>query len=420
MMRDLNAETRCAPSCRNVLTSMLVIGLACAALMLGDLASAQARLEPVAENLASPTNLAFAPDGRILFTEQQTGRVRALLNGRLVPRAITQFDVVQGAETGLLGIALHPNFARQPWVYVYLSSASSGRNEIVRFRIDEPATTRETLFQGLPTVNGYHNGGDLVFGSDGALYVVTGEAHQPELAQDPSSVGGKILRLLPDGSIPPDNPFGAGDPVYALGIRNSFGLCFDPRTGDLWETENGPDRDDEVNRVEQGGNLGWPEELGRGTDPRFIQPELVFPDIIVPTGCAFSSSGRAMYFGDFAGGDLHRATMAESGGIAGERVIARAPAGITDVARAPTGDVYVATSDSILRLASTSPETASPSSATPTPSPSPGGSGTGSRAAEGSSGVRTAIVVGLVVLLAAGLVARALAGRRLRRQTRGR
>jgi aldose sugar dehydrogenase len=419
-MPDLNGETR-APRGLNVVASMLVGGLAFAALVLGGVASAQARLEPVAENLASPTNLAFAPDGRILFTEQQTGRVRALLNGRLVPRAITQFDVVQGAETGLLGLALHPNFANQPWVYVYLSSASSGRNEIVRFRIDEAATTRETVFEGLPTVNGYHNGGDLVFGPDGALYIVTGEAHQPELAQDPSGLGGKILRLLPDGSIPTDNPVGAGNPVFALGIRNSFGLCFDPRTGVLWETENGPDRDDEVNRVEPGGNLGWPVELGRGTDPRFVQPELVYPDIIVPTGCAFSSSGRAMYFGDFAGGNLHRATMSESGSIAGERVIAQAPSGITDVARAPTGDVYVATSDSILRLAPTSPETPSPSSATPTPSASPGGSGSGSRAAEGSSGgVRTAIVVGLIVLLAAGLVARALAGRHLRRQTRGR
>jgi hypothetical protein len=127
-----------------------------------------------------------------------------------------------------------------------------------------------------------------------------------------------------------------------------------------------------------------------------------------------------MYFGDFAGGDLHRATVAESGSIAGEGVIARAPSGITDVARAPTADVYVATSDSILRLAAASPETPSPSSVTPTPSPSPGGSGTGSRAAEGSSGVRTAIVAGLVVLLAAGLIAGALAGRRLRRHTRGR
>ena len=420
-MRDLNGETRRVPRGRIAVASMLVGGLACAALVLaGGVASAQARLEPVAENLASPTNLAFAPDGRILFTEQQTGRVRAVLNGHLVPGPITQFDVVQGAETGLLGIALHPNFARQPWVYVYLSSASSGRNEIVRFRIDEAATTRERVFEGLPTVSGYHNGGDLVFGPDGALYVVTGEAHQPELAQDPSSVGGKILRLLPDGSIPPDNPFGAGDPVYALGIRNSFGLCFDPRTGGLWETENGPDRDDEVNRVDPGVNLGWPVELGRGTDPTFIQPELVFPDIIVPTGCAFSSSGRAMYFGDFAGGNLHRATVAESGSIAGEGVIARAPSGITDVARAPTGDIYVSTSDSILRLAATSPETPSPSSVTPTPSPSPGGTGTGSRAADGSSGVRTAIVAGLVVLLAAGLTARALAGRRLRRQTRGR
>src|SRR5215210_2761523 len=142
-MRQLNGETRRMLRRWNAVASMLVGGLACAAVVLaGGVASAQARLEPVADNLASPTNLAFAPDGRILYTEQQTGRVRAVLNGRLVPRPITQFDVVQGAETGLLGIALHPNFARQPWVYVYLSSASSGRNEVVRFRIDEATNTQ--------------------------------------------------------------------------------------------------------------------------------------------------------------------------------------------------------------------------------------------------------------------------------------
>jgi glucose/arabinose dehydrogenase len=392
---------------------MLVAGLVCGALLLGEgVAAARARLEPVAERLASPTNLAFAPDGRILFTEQQTGRVRALLNGRLVPRALAAFNVVPGSETGLLGIALHPEFAHQPWVYVYLSNASSGRNEVVRFRIDEAATTRETVFEGLPTVNGYHNGGDLAFGPDDALYVVAGEAHQPELAQDPSSVGGKILRLLPDGSIPADNPFGSDDPVYALGIRNSFGLCFDPRTGDLWETENGPDRDDEVNRVEPGGNLGWPVELGRGTDPRFIQPELVYPEIIVPTGCAFSSSGRSLYFGDFAGGNLHRATVSASGSLGGERVIARAPSGITDVARGPDGDLYVATSDSILRLAASPTRPPSPSAAG-SPSTSAAAPDAGSPAGEGSGGVRTAVVVGLLILLAGGLIVRAMAGRHL-------
>ena len=384
---------------------------------------AEPRARPFLEGLAFPTNMAFASDGTLFYTEKETGRVRVVTpDGTLLDRPFISLAVMPEAERGLLGIALHPDFEEQPWVYLYFSDPADGRNRLVRVRADGAVSAGrpEVLLEGLSAVAGYHNGGDLVFGADGTLFVALGEAHEAARAQDPGDLGGKIVRLTEDGRVPDDGPYGPDSPVWSVGHRNSFGLCLDPVSGELWETENGPDRDDEVNRVEPGGNLGWPVELGRGTDPAFIQPELVFPDIIVPTGCAFSSSGRAMYFGDFAGGDLHRATVAESGSITGEGVIARARSGITDVARAPTGDIYVATSDSILRLASSSSQTPSPSSVTPTPSPSPGGTGTGSRAADGSSGVRTAIVAGLVVLLAAGLTARALAGRRLRRRTRGR
>lgn len=377
-------------------------------------ASAGSAAEIVADGLRGPTNLAFAPDGRILFTEQGTGRVGVVDDGRVLARPLAVFDVEFGSETGLLGIALSPNFARAPEVYVYLSNAATGRNEIIRFSASDP-TDRRTVFRGLPWVNGYHNGGDLAFGRDGMLYAVTGEAHDPELAQDPTSVGGKVLRLAPDGSVPADNPFGPDDPAYALGIRNSFGLCVDPRDGTLWETENGPDRDDEVNLIRAGANYGWPSQLGPGGAPRFSDPALVFPGVIVPTGCAVSSVDGALYFGDYAGGALHRAVPTPAGGLSGERIVYRAGSGITDVAEGPDGWLYLATTDAIVRLDPSRLDrasTASSSAGAARPPRTAGGV-----AAEddgGSSAVAPAVLLGVLVALAAGLLA--LAARRAGRK----
>jgi aldose sugar dehydrogenase len=400
---------------RRVVIAFLVVGLAWAGVARRGVAAAapSVQLRPIVGGLAAPTNVAVAPDGRLFFTEQQTGLVRVVDDGRLLPRPIARFDVVQGAETGLLGIALHPGFPEQPWIYVYLSDAADQRNEIVRFRADRPVTaSRQLLFTGLPSVAGYHNGGDMAFGPDGSLYVAVGEAHDPELAQDPSSVGGKILRLEPDGSVPPDNPLGPDNPAFALGIRNSFGICFDPATGELWETENGPDRDDEVNRIEAGGNYGWPIELGAaGTE--FVRPQLVFPEIIVPTGCAFTDAADALYFGDYRNGALHRAPLSEAPprDVEGERVVAEAPSGITDVARAPGGDLYVVTSDAIL-LAETGREVeaASPSPSTPPATPAPRRDAVGRSAPPG----RLPLVVVLLVVLAGALGVGLWMGARMR------
>jgi glucose/arabinose dehydrogenase len=377
--------------------------------------------ETVAEGLRAPTNLAFASGGRILFTEQQTGRVRVLVDGRLVARPLAVFDVAQGAETGLLGLALAPGYPSPPDAYVYLSNAATGRNEIVRFSTRDP-TIRTTVFRGLPWTNGYHNGGDLAFGEDGMLYAVTGEAHDGGLAQDPASIGGKVLRLSPDGTIPPDNPFGPDDPVYALGIRNSFGLCVDPSSGALWETENGPDRDDEVNRIEAGANYGWPTQLGAGGAPEFSDPALVFPDVIVPTGCAVSSVDGALYFGDYGGGALHRAVPTRSGGLANERVVFRAGSGITDVAQGPDGSLYLATTDAILRVdpaslvgGSAAASSTGGGSAGDRPGPRVAGSDGG-----GLPSARSLIVVALFILLGGALTLRFLAGRRAARESRTR
>ncbi len=315
----------------------------------------------VAEGLAFPTNLAFAPDGRMFFTEKDTGRVRVIQDGRVVPDPFVELPVEGGAERGLLGIALHPAFPHEPWVYLYLSDAADGRNRLVRVRAEgNRGVETEVLLDLLPAVTGYHNGGDLAFGPDGKLYLVTGEAHDPQRAQDPGDLGGKVLRLNPDGTIPPDNPFGPESPVFSMGLRNSFGLCFDPESGALWETENGPDAWDELNRIEAGANYGWPDHLGPGGGPSYVDPVLAFEEVIVPTGCAFL--GGRLYFGDFRG-DLHEVRPAPPGdpAAAGERVVARLGTGITDVAPGPDGALYVATASSILRVESFTADTSSAS-----------------------------------------------------------
>ena len=385
---------------------VLAWAVACAAAGFGPgAAPADAGLEPVATGLAFPTNLAFLPGGTIVYGEKDTGRIR-LLSPDGSDRVAARLPVLGGAERGLLGLATHPRFPEEPWLYVYYSDARTGRNRLVRVRLAGGRVGRpEALLELLPAVSGYHNGGDLAFGLDGMLYVSTGEAHEPARARDRGDLGGKVLRLAPDGSVPADNPF-PGSPVYTLGHRNSFGLCVNPGTGDVWETENGPDRDDEVNLLRPGGDHGWPTVLGPGGGPGFVDPEIVFPQVIVPTGCAFTAPDT-VWFGDFRG-NLHRARLGgpDLDRVEEHRVVLPAGAGITDVAVGPDGRLYVATATAIFRVTGvrarmgpaasptgspavssatagpTATGAASPTATTPgTPGPSePGGGGTGTAA----------------------------------------
>ncbi len=383
----------------------LALGLVVALVAFPRPAFAFPELQPVATGLAFPTNLAFASDGRVFFTEKDTGNVRVLEDGALLPQPFATFAVdTKVNETGLLGIALHPDFPEEPWVYVYYSDPAGGRNRLVRVRADgDVGVERETLLDLLPTTNGWHNGGDMTFGPDGDLYLVTGDGHVGARAQDPQDLGGKVLRLDPDGTIPADNPFGPDAAAYAIGIRNSFGLCFDPTSGDLWETENGPSSHDEVNLIEAAANYGWPEQLGPGGEPTFVDPVLDFPEEIVPTGCAVVEG--ALWFGD-AGGNLHRATIA-SDGVSSEETIATFPSLVTDVARAPDGSLWVATSDAIYRTELAGPSASgAPTSRTVTPAPT-------AAPAERPTGVRSgAGVIILLVLIGGLLLVRARLSRR--------
>ncbi|MGZ8601310.1 MAG: PQQ-dependent sugar dehydrogenase [Actinomycetota bacterium] len=377
--------------------------------------AAAAALEPrpFLDDLSFPTNMAFLPDGTLLFTEKETGTVRVVTpGGELVDRPFITLPVIPDAERGLLGIAVHPGFEREPWVYLYHSDPADGLNRLVRVRADGSVAEGrpETLLDGISAVAGYHNGGDLAFGADGSLFVALGEAHEPDRAQNEADVGGKIVRLEPDGSVPDDNPFGPDNPVWSIGHRNSFGLCVDPSTGALWETENGPDVDDEVNVIEPGGNYGWPAVTGTSGESRFIDPVVVFPDTIALTGCAVA--GGYVWFGSFDGRLWRLPASPEAAAVADE--VARFPSGVTDVLLGPGGALFVATADSIWTVglegvtgSISAPTQTDPSAATPSPQVV----GT----AEDGDPWRSWLAVAAIVVLAGALGARFVAGRRLRR-----
>jgi glucose/arabinose dehydrogenase len=327
---------------------MLVVGLSSVP------AHADEEFEREVDGFDFAVNMAFGPDGTIFVVDKDVGEILIVRDGRILNRPFATVDADSKVnETGLLGIALHPDFPQEPWVYAYYSDVNDGRNHLVRFRADgDVAAERETLLDLLPTTFGWHNGGDITFGPDGKLYVAVGEGHVAERSQERNGLGGRILRLNPDGSIPADNPFGPDNPTYALGIRNSFGLCFDPSTGELWETENGPAEWDEINLIQAGGNYGWPEHLGPGGQPEFVAPVLAFREPIVVTGCAGTPSNAGLFFGEGYSGRLHRMQLASAAGARPhDEIVGTFEGGITDVAAAPDGTIWVVTPHTIFRSA---------------------------------------------------------------------
>ena len=259
------------------------------------LASAQTLTDPTLQvreitgGLDAPTTMAFIASNDVLILQKNNGHVRRILNGTLLPDPVLDVAVDRASERGLLGIAVHPSFPTAPFIYLYYTASSTGddtagdpppaAHRIDRFTWNGSALVEPTPIIALPALPGpNHDGGVITFGPDGKLYAVIGDLnHRGQLQNlpdgpepDDTSV---ILRLNDDGSIPSDNPFFAQGgnlaKYYAYGIRNSFGLGFDPVTHKLWMTENGPDTYDEINVVEPGFNSGWVPLMGpEARDPQ--------------------------------------------------------------------------------------------------------------------------------------------------------
>ena len=263
---------------------------------------------PLVENLEIPWDLSFASNGELFITER-VGRV-ARFNGdevRTVARPEDAIDAgsvepgsderpwwVDGGEGGTLGVAAHPRYPDPPLVYVYYTSDQGGEkhNKVVRYdaEADDPGATAEVVIDDIPA-NRYHNGGRLSFGPRNYLWVTTGDAGEPEKAQDPSTLHGKILRVDADGQPAADNP-GLADPrVFSFGHRNPQGVTWTPDNVVL-ETEHGPTGHDEMNRLVAGANYGWPaarEAEEYRANSGFHRPLLNTggAESWAPTGCVF-------------------------------------------------------------------------------------------------------------------------------------
>ena len=271
-------------------------------------------LHVVAQNLSVPWSLAFPPDGRIFFTERP-GRVRVIENGKLRAEPLHVLsDVTSGGEAGLMGLALHPDFARNHFVYLSYATSRGGNTvvDVVRFRETGTALIEpHPIVRNIPAAR-IHAGCRLKFGPDRKLYITTGDAAHREIAQQLDSLGGKILRVNDDGSVPADNPF-PRSPVWTYGHRNPQGIDWDPKSGLLFSTEHGPSGfdggsgGDEVNIVERGKNYGWPVIHHRETRAGMVSPLLEYTPACAPASAAFWRGD--FYFGCLRGERLQHIVL---------------------------------------------------------------------------------------------------------------
>jgi glucose/arabinose dehydrogenase len=293
-----------------------------------------------ATGLSVPWGIGFLPDGTALVSERDTTRVVAIENG-----SVRQVGRLTGAEpqgeAGALGLAISPTFRQDRLVYAYITTSVD--NRVIKMRYDgQRLGPPRVVLKGIP--NGYrHDGGRLLFAPDGSLFVSTGETGRDELAQDPRSYGGKILRITTDGKPWPGNPL-AGSRVWTMGHRNVEGLAFDDHQ-QLWATEFGDQTWDELNRIDKGRNYGWPLEEGRGNNPKYRNPYAQWrTDEASPSGLAYLDG--SLWAGALRGERLWRIPVHQDGTIGRPRDYFVGDFGrLRTVVAAPDGNLWVSTSN---------------------------------------------------------------------------
>jgi glucose/arabinose dehydrogenase len=335
------------------------------------------RVDKVADGLSNPWSLAFLPNGDMLVTER-AGNLRLIRDGVLVPEPIAGVPEVKITVLGgLLDIVLHPDFANNQMLYLSYAKAhedgTRSTTALARARFDgERLLDLDDIFvaeswSASPT----NFGGRMAFGTDGMLYMTIGERQEQERAQDGRDHGGKLIRLMDDGSVPTDNPFvGRADmlpEIFALGIRSPQGLALHPPSGELWENEHGPLGGDEINVMHKGANYGWPlVTFGRDYDGAVISeasareglespfmiwiPSIAVSGLSFYTGDAFPLWRGNMFVGSMVmgrtpmTGHVQRIAFSDEGvALAREPLLQALQQRIRDVRPGPDGFLYVLT-----------------------------------------------------------------------------
>ncbi len=320
------------------------------------------KVETVIGNLVVPWSIVWAPDGRMIFTERP-GRVRVYENGKLRPQPLfTVPDVEPKGESGLMSIALHPQFASNHLLYLSYAYNTNGQQvRVVRYReTSNGLVDRTVIIENIPAAQ-FHAGCRLRFGPDGKLYITTGDATERELAPRLDSLAGKTLRLSDDGTVPNDNPFvGQGNArpeIWTYGNRNGQGIDFQPGTNLLFETEHGPSGfdgpggGDEMNILERGKNYGWPVIHHRATHEGMESPLLEYTPACAPAsgmfyrGSAFSQFKSNFFFGCLVGTRIIRVVLDGRHVISQENLLEKKYGRIRDIAEGPDGLIYFSTSN---------------------------------------------------------------------------
>jgi glucose/arabinose dehydrogenase len=319
------------------------------------------KVEKVAGGLEVPWSIVWAPDGRMIFTERP-GRVRVMEKGTLNPKPLlTLTDVESAGEAGLMSVALHPQFSSNHFVYLSYAYTSGGlRVRVVRYReAAEGLVDRKVIIEDLPAARA-HAGCRIRFGSDGKLYVTTGDATNRNLAQQLNSLAGKTLRLNDDGTVPQDNPFvgrqDARPEIWSLGHRNAQGLDFQPGTNLMFQTEHGPSGfdgpggGDEVNIIEKGKNYGWPTIHHTETAAGLESPLLEYTPACAPGSGAFYRGSvlpqfkENFFFGCLRGERVIRVVL-DGRRVVSQENLLQNYGRIREVAEGPDGYLYVSTSN---------------------------------------------------------------------------
>ena len=308
--------------------------------------SESAPVSILAENLDKPRAIAISDD-RIFVTEKD-GFIRVIQDNNLLESPLAAFRPANVFDGGLLGIALHPDFSNNHYIYVFLTYEEDGNlwNKILRITESEnKLQDAETIFDKIPG-SSFTNGGFLKFGPDGKLYVGTGTiTDSSHLPQDIDSLSGKILRLNDDGTIPDDNPF-SGSPVYSLGHRNPQGMTWDDN-GNMFVAEFGPEKNDEINLIQAGKNYGWPEQQCSGND-NFEDAILCYDPSIEPGGILFYSGDKLDFESPYIMASMRAANLYQldfEEGLSSQKSILSGIGRVRDVVQGPDGSLYVITSN---------------------------------------------------------------------------